>query len=308
MRSKLLKAIFSVLVTLVFVYFLLKNIGISKIVSLLSGFPLMTLFWLFVLYGVAYFFRTLRFGYLLKKIPLFTLFNISAIHGLYNNVLPFRTGELSFVFLCSKHVRKTKALSVLILARFFDFVTVLFLFVIMMFSAGLYHDKRLYLFGIAAIVFVIMGIVFVKLSIAHLNKVKSKGMINYIIVKIHETLVNLEELKLKDIFVLFSYSLLIWLSNYIVAYSIVINMGISIGVVKTVLAFTFTTLITTLPIQGLLGFGTTEAAWALAFTFLGVGTELAISSGFGFHLIHISLFTLLGFIGLINHNLFSKDK
>ena len=41
----------------------------------------------------------------------------------------------------------------------------------------------------------------------------------------------------------------------------------------------------TLPIHSLAGFGTYEAAWTLAFTQLGLPTEIAVLSGFATHLL-----------------------
>ena len=123
----------------------------------------------------------------------------------------------------------------------------------------------------------------------------------YVISKLEETLSYLKEIKKKNLSaVLFSF--LIWFSNYTAVYVIVNYMGINLEFYKMIAAFAFISIISGLPINGILGFGTLEATWTVAFLFFGISKEVAISSAFSFHLINILFFLVWGILGLMNHN------
>ena len=82
----------------------------------------------------------------------------------------------------------------------------------------------------------------------------------------------------------------IWILTYSLFYLIAISMGIYLEPAQILFASSFAVFSTVLPIQGIGGFGTMEAGWALGFIAFGVTTEVAIKTGFGFHLI-ILLYT-----------------
>ena len=85
-------------------------------------------------------------------------------------------------------------------------------------------------------------------------------------------------------------------------------MGIELEPVQILFASSFAVFSTVLPIQGIGGFGTMEGGWALGFIAVGVPSEIAVKTGFGFHLI-VLLYTIsLGIYGYVNIYYFKKRK
>jgi len=227
-----------------------------------------------------------------------------------NAILPLRTGELSFIYMISKNEeKKTTALASLITTKIFDFVAVSCLFIIALIFLGI-NEKRFLLLGAGLIAVVICGSFLLFVVIKYYALFKNKMLMRirvykYTITKVGEILSDLKKIgDIKKSSLVFLISLGVWISNFLTAYFIVVAMNIKIGLYLTVLAFTFTAIISYLPIHGFFGFGTLEAEWTMIFMFFGVSKEIAISSGFGFHIINILYFLILGVIGLINLNRF----
>jgi hypothetical protein len=85
-------------------------------------------------------------------------------------------------------------------------------------------------------------------------------------------------------------------------------MGIQLEPIQILFASSFAVFSTMLPIQGIGGFGTMEGGWALGFIAVGAAEEVAINTGFGFHLI-VLLFTItLGIYGYIKIFYIRKEK
>jgi glycosyltransferase 2 family protein len=71
------------------------------------------------------------------------------------------------------------------------------------------------------------------------------------------------------------------------------------GFFKLILGVTGAELTSVLPVKGLAGFGTWEAAWALTFSLMGIDEGLAIISGLGVHLLTNVFEYSLGIASLI---------
>lgn len=128
---------------------------------------------------------------------------------------------------------------------------------------------------------------------------KNRG-VNYLIRKEFETVESLDKIQMKKSMpTLIVSSLLIWLFNYFLVYIIMAGLNFQISLLFVVLGGTFIVLTSILPIQGIAGFGTTEAVWTLVFVPLGLSINQAIISGFCFHIIMILYFSVLGIYGAI---------
>ena len=129
------KAILSIIITVVLVWFLLSQVEVQEIVTSLKDVPPHLVLIGFFFYALSYLFRALRFRVLLQKaIGLGTLFNIVAVHTMWTNLLPFRTGELSYLYLLKKKGGVGSYLTgvpSLVLARVFDLVAISVLFIIL---------------------------------------------------------------------------------------------------------------------------------------------------------------------------------
>jgi uncharacterized membrane protein YbhN (UPF0104 family) len=90
--------------------------------------------------------------------------------------------------------------------------------------------------------------------------------------------------------------MLVWLFALLTGYFIV-SYFIDISFFVVVLGFCLVMLTYILPVQGLLGFGTTEGAWALVLIIFGFTKEQAIATGIVFHILSLFYTGLLGIWG-----------
>ncbi|MEA1924440.1 MAG: lysylphosphatidylglycerol synthase transmembrane domain-containing protein, partial [Candidatus Altiarchaeota archaeon] len=306
----------SFLVTVFLLALLLTQVDLWEVYIMLSR---IQLFWLaagFFFYFIGYFMRALRFSLLLKgKVNVERLFPVVCIHYLVNNILPARTGELSYIYLVKKleGISASEGFSTLTIARFFDFMSIAFLFIL---SAFLADDvppvvgDALYYISLAACLLVAVFVFLVCRSgafislldrVIHGARLHRFSAIVYIRDKMVETLTNLRVLRSRKlIFNSLWSSLLIWSCIYLMTYSVMEGMGFEYSVFLVVLGSTLSVFSNILPIPSLGGFGVYEGAWALAFISLGMEQGTAIASGLGVHVVIIFYMTLLGAYGLLS--------
>lgn len=133
MKRENIAKISAIVITVVLVAILLSQISIGDIAKTLLSINPIYLVIGFILYLCTYFFRALRFHILLnKKVSIKDLFTIVCVHNMVNNILPARTGELSYIYLLQKYHNKKvgEGTATLFVARVFDFISISLLFFI----------------------------------------------------------------------------------------------------------------------------------------------------------------------------------
>ena len=316
MNSKTIAKISAVVITAVLLAILLSQIQIADIIVTLASIDPLYLVAGFILYTCSYFFRALRFHILLnKEVRLRDLFNIVCVHNMVNNILPARTGELSYIYLLKKlHNKKTgEGIATLFVARVFDFISISLLFLV---SAFMMHELPKMIIKSVWVIALFLGLIAIFLIAllffgkSFLNLVKifferfnwdKKHFADYLLRKGEETVESFEKIKISGkiiIIALILNSFGIWLLLYSLNYILVRAMDINLSYFEVVFASTFAVFTTILPIQGIGGFGTLESGWTVGFIAVGVTKEVAISSGFGFHIILWLYFVILGCWGL----------
>ena len=316
MNSKTIAKISAVVITAVLLAILLSQIQIADIIVTLASIDPLYLVAGFILYTCSYYFRALRFHILLnKEVRLRDLFNIVCVHNMVNNILPARTGELSYIYLLKKlHNKKTgEGIATLFVARVFDFISISLLFLV---SAFMMHELPKMIIKLVWVIALFLGLIAIFLIALllfgkpFLNLVKTffemfnwdkKHFADYLLRKGEETVESFEKIKISGkiiIIALILNSFAIWLFLYSLNYILVRAMDINLSYFEVVFASTFAVFTTILPIQGIGGFGTLESGWTVGFIAVGVTKEVAISSGFGFHIILWLYFVILGCWGL----------
>lgn len=315
MNYKLLVKIFTVLITIVLVALLLTQINQGDVIKTLKNINSIYLIAGFILYTCSNFFRAWRFYILLNaEVQLHDLFNIECLHNAINNILPARTGELSYIYLLKKINNKTigDGVATLVVARIFDFIALIILFfisIVLIKNIPAIIMNALWIIAIFAI-FLLMVLVILltqgKKFVIHVQKTaeslhcENNYWVNYLIRKGFEITESLDKIQMKKCIAgLITSSLLVWGFNYFVVYLIMMAMNFQISILLVILGGTFILLTTVLPIQGIAGFGTTEAIWTLVFIPLGLSLDQAIISGFCYHIVIILYFTILGIYGWI---------
>ena len=316
MKGKLVK-IFAVVITIVLAAVLLSQIEVNAVITALASVDPLHVIAGFVLYACSYFLRALRFHILLnKKVKIRDLFNIVCVHNMLNNILPARTGELSYIYLLKKlHNKKTgEGIATLFVARVFDFITISLLFIG---SAFVIQDLSEIIMKLVWVITLFLGTITIFL-IALLYSGQSffksvkrfcerfhwdkRYFVDYLLRKGEETAECSEKIKTSGKVIgiaLILNSFGIWLSLYSFNYILVGAMNINLSYCSIVFASTFAVFTTVLPIQGIGGFGTLESGWTVGFIAVGLTKEVAISSGFGYHIILLVYFLILGCYGSV---------
>lgn len=316
MKKSTLAKVSAIIVTVILLTILFTQINLSDVINTLLKINPVYLLVGFLLYTASYFFRALRFYILLNHdVCMRDLFQIVCLHNMMNYVLPARTGELSYVYLLKKtNGRATgEGIATLVVARIFDFIIIVILFLI---SVFLVNNVPSYVVDLILIIASFMLVLVILLGLMLYYGQKSLNLLNYIMGVFHitqsnfgeyifnkckETVDCLENLRSsKKIYLkLFLCSLGIWLMLYSMNYSLIVAMGISIGFITVIFASTFAVFTTVLPIQGVGGFGTLEAGWTIGFVAAGLSTDIAISSGFSYHIVILLYAFVFGVFGLL---------
>ena len=304
----------AVVITIALVAILLSQIQVSDVITTLAGIDPLYLIVGFVLYVCSYFFRALRFHILLnREVGLRDLFNIVCVHNMVNNILPARIGEFSYVYLSKKlhNISVGEGVASLMVARVFDLITISLIFFVSAMSVESPPDvigKAIWIiagFAIFIVLILIALVYFGKIFMNVVSKIINRvgvghiEVIKYLIRKANETVQSFNVINSKQVIWLGIISILVWLCNYSMGYIIIKEMGVGLQIWEILIGFTFLVFMSILPIQGICGFGTSEGVWTIVFMSLGVSKQLAIASGFGYHILVIIYFLIIGFYGLL---------
>lgn len=302
------------IVTIALVAILFSQIEVADVVDILTGIEPVYLVAGFGLYVLSYFFRTLRFYILLNKlVRMKDMFNIVCVHNMANSILPARVGEISYPYLIKKihNVPAGEGAASLVVVRVFDFITISLIFII---SAMFVRDLPEV---ISKAIWIIAGVtifmVLILIGLANFGKsfmdvvtkiiniigVGRNKMIKYLLQKTNETVQSFNMVNSKQVMWIFILSMLIWFCNYSMGYIIIKEMGIRIPIFDILIGFTFSVFASILPIRGIGGFGTSEGVWTIVFMSLGVPKQLAITSGFGYHILLTIYYLTIGCYGMM---------
>jgi len=107
-RNAVISAVFSGVI----IWFLLSKIDLREVPRTIAEVPLWSLAIAFLLYAASIFLKTVRFKVILRTdVSLRRLFPIISLYAFFTNILPMRTGELSYVYLLKKQMRTPGAKS-----------------------------------------------------------------------------------------------------------------------------------------------------------------------------------------------------
>jgi hypothetical protein len=334
-RKRVRNAIISTIVGGAIVCFLLSKIDLLDIPRAIGKVPLPSLGIAFLMYATAVFFRAVRFKMILRTgISLRQLFPIVSLYAFFANILPMRTGELSYVYLLKKQTRTpgTKGFASLIVGGIIDLVLILIATCIVgwylrdilaerlsYFASALEHKVGTLMqmardnlpLLIAATVILAGGIIagcwmlHVRQECLTYRKRKKESSIGRLASSIKEKILEVGR-ELAD--TPFDIRLL-----GIIACSISIialRFGTQWYLVRSIVAisiweFSFALILgvffSLVPVHGPAGFGTVEAPWVLALSSIAnVRLDHAITSGFVLHIIIIIYCIALGLWGALD--------
>lgn len=262
--------------------------------------------------------RAFRFGALLKlsswRSIMAILPEMFALSFL-NNVLPSRTGELSFPYFMQRRHQVTlgESATALLIARIFDYLAVISLYLVFsLFELPNLTEGAAQIIGW---VIAIAGVSVLLLAIApwissvilrfiegwlirltwHQNRF-IKSLLSFS----HEAVAALTRTRRLTIyFCTFGWSVAIWLSTFAWFAAFLNAIGLSIRYTLVVVGATFASLAKAIPFVTIGGFGAHEAGWTLGFSLTGMEPTLAISSGFAVNILTLIMSVLFGGLALL---------
>lgn len=256
----------------------------------------------FVFFIFNYIFRTLRFKalYNRKDMKIRGLFGVTFLYGMFNYVMPAKTGELFYVFIARSQldVNILQSTSVILAARLFDILAIgLFIPIVLIYGeAGLpaWMYKILILFEV--IVVLLLAAVLVG---ARVYSAMPNSSVNTKWSHIRKELMaafNVLKGWPGTIYTLM-LAMAIWFCIYANFYCIIRGLGYEADLYQLIMISIVLIPLTLLP-QGVANLGTHEVAWVGVFQMFGYSHQDALQIAFGSHVILTLCVLLLGAMGL----------
>ncbi len=276
---------FSLLLGLVLLVALALQLDVHRLGELLTGVNGLLLAVAFLFYFVSYLLRALRWLLLLGEgLGLVEWLHIVVLHTVANNLLPFRSGELSFPYFCKTlyGISLDDSIAALLSARVAD-----------LFSLGLVGCVALVFVGVMS-PWMLLGILLVPACFVLVRF--SERLVSFLSRTVFKRDVRIEAISPVRFLLLFFASLLIWFVKFFSFYLMVLSFGKSLGLGywQVVVASIASEVAAALPIQSLAEFGLFEAGWAGPLMAMGIDRHLAVTLGFAVHLTFLLFSVVMG--------------
>ena len=298
---------------------LLSFVNFSQLIKTVMTISIIFYIFAFALYLLSYFCRVLRLVILFEPKKISRYFLIVCSHQLLNRTLPFRSGEIFLPFFLKRitNITYSESIPTFLLLRLFDIISLLitFFFVVTFlgFSSNitaliliffLFFISMLFITNLKKIFPMIIKIISIIFPKKHHNKLER------FMESSRKALAISKEKNLK----LFFLSILDRIFGYGVSVLLIIGMSFKISTLQIITANAVSSITEVLPINSFGSFGTLELGWAGTLIYFGVSKEIAISSGFSFHLLAFSFTISLGLVSIFlmklkfNINPFVREK
>ena len=306
--KKITRFLISLIISVLLLYLLLNQINTNDVWQILKQADINYLLIAMFFYVIMMAFRSIRFEILLKKkIKFNKLLPIVFVHSFLTNIIPFRMGELSYIYLLKKVKKQSysKGLSSLLIARIFEFgVMIIVLIIAIIFSNNLPNQHGFqniipFLFiALILCVITILSMIFFHDLILNLLENSLKKFPKFIKEKLNDFMTSFKSYKSRKIlFLTLIYSILTYLTGVIFTYYIILALNFSLPINVLIITITFSILSSVLPINGIAGLGTVEGIWALVLGYFGYSLESAVLLSLSLHIIQLIFTSVLGLIG-----------
>ena len=303
-------------------YFLLKEIDLQEIPQTLSRLSIKALLIGFTCYCVLVLAKALRFRALLNlDSGVHQVFPILALHTFWGNILPMRTGDVSYIYLMQRRqkVDATQGIASLLVASLIDLILLIGLVIA---TVWLLRNElpnsltvtllslSLLLIGSALItVFVLVAVapnVCIKLAdrcaspLLRLEKRPVSWVVNKGLQVLQELTAFRSNRRFLEVWI---YSLMCIVIRFGFQCYLVAEMGVDVPMLQVLFALAFTNVFNLLPIQTVGNFGTTEFPFVWLLIHFGTSVEVATVTGFSLHILILLYCLPLGLYGF-----FKKSK
>ncbi len=314
MDKKRKRELIGAFVAVLLIGYLLTQIEFGQLLSTLGSIHPVYILLCFGIYFSSYFLRALRFKVILgDEAKYLDLLKVLFIHNMVNQVLPARTGEISYVYLMEKRgLSINKGISSLALARVFDLIGIAILFLV---ALLVLKEMNTAFLNLMYVMSVVVGMALFSLfclfiykkkfidkvqGLTEVLKVNKYDITQRALEKGEEAIEDMQVIRSRKVFLYSTLiSIAIWFTSTLMVYTLLAQMDIMLSIWEVCLGSMVLVITSILPIHSVGGFGTTESVWASIYISLGVSKEMAITSGIGVHLIIFSYLVIIGIAGLV---------
>lgn len=307
-NGKPLRIAANLIVTILILWFAANNIELSGISIGLYQSSWILIAFGFIVFSTNYWFRTQRIRILTQlQTDTRTLYGITSLYGMFNYLLPAKSGELTFIYLfrhyCGMRVMHSSAS--LLVARLLDFTILAVMIPVIILSYRHTLPNWIMLSGAAFSCLVLIGAGIIYTVIAcrgsandHASSHVKNGLSGKFRKYISEFRQALHAIhtarKYRPLVV---YTILIWASIYVNFYIIVKALGYDIAFLQVMTASLILVPLTLLPVQGIANIGTHELGWVAALSVFGYPVDTAMTIALSSHVILLLYVIVLGTAG-----------
>ena len=304
------------ILAIVIAYFLLKEIDIQQIPQTLGRLSIKALLIGFTCYCLLVLAKASRFRALLNlDSSLHQIFPILALHTFWGNILPMRTGDVSYVYLMQRRekVDATQSIASLMVASLIDLILLIGLVLATVwllrnslpdsFIVTLLYFSLLLIGSVLITIFVLVSVLpnaclrLAEWCAGSLLGLK-KRPISWIVNKGLQVLQELTTFRSNRRFLeVWAYSVMCLLIRFGFQCYLVAEMGVDVPIMQVLFALAFTNVFNLLPIQTVGNFGTTEFPFVWLLEHFGTSVEVATVTGFSLHILILLYCVPLGLYG-----------
>ncbi|WP_079913859.1 lysylphosphatidylglycerol synthase domain-containing protein [Paenibacillus sp. 32352] len=257
------KVLFSVIITIIVLVLCIKLINIDDIMIAFRKISISTILIGIIIYVVQFILRAYRLSLVLENLNTLRLMPFMMIYQFLLRILPFKSGEISYVVLLKKHYKVATSVgtSTLFLMRLLDALSIVYLLVFTQ-----YYKKHLYFSLFFFLIFIISSSYIILLFL----RTKKNDNV-YILRLIKKYLGDIPRITLNKIVVLQIISLLIYVNLYFFAY-FVSNDLVQISMSNIIYVVNYAFIGNYIPINGI-NVGTQEIGWMVGLSRLGYSSE-----------------------------------
>ncbi len=310
MKKNILTLLVSFVVAAIFLSGLFSFVKKDSFIDLLQHFYWPPFFGYLLFSFLGYWLRSLRCCWLIgeDKLSLLQMYQVVMVRQVFVDLLPMKMGEFSYVLLLKKrfNIPVELGMSSMVVVFLFDCMSlfpVLLLALLVVGSGSHFYNHSLLWISCLILSLLLVAIwkldKMVKGFVVSLEKIRHKWFqkkhhwVDGMLEKGHKISDELVYLKDRKIYLkTFGVTFLIRSFKYLAMYCLLLDLlwyqGLGIHLLnflQMIIALASSEITTFLPIQGIGGFGTWEAAWAGAFVLMGFSYDMAVLSGLGIHLL-----------------------
>ena len=299
------------MIILLLICWMFWGLDISKTYGILKKADFLKLIWIPIGYIILCCFRALR----LRNTPEFLnvnrlkLFSIVAIHSFWNNILPARSGELSFLHLTKKHFHMETGHSagILITIRLYDFLvtSIIFVFALSFFLYELNNSPLLIYAAVFVIVIMILLLWNLSSLIRHLiwmiRKIRflisAKEKFLHLLGHLLHSTIQMRNIRTHSYLII--STIFCSISSIFIFQLVMISLNIHCSITATIVGSFFALFASMLPLNAPGNTGLLDAGWVLGFLFVGLDKNSAVLSAIVMHSMLIISASSVGLLGYL---------